>query len=290
MGRDLFQQSSAARSVFLQADEVLGFALSEICFKGPEERLADTLVTQPAIVTMSLACLAAAIESGLIDARPALVAGHSVGEYAGLIAAGCLSFADGLLLVQQRARLMATAAADTAGSMAAVIGLNESAVASICAEEGIDVCNLNLPAQTVIGGSVEAVGRAMARAKAAGAARVVALNVSGAFHSRLMQSASAGMAAAVQAANINDAEIRIVANSSAEILSSAAGVAAELASQVSQPVRWHESVVRMAEAGVTRFIEFGPGKVLTGLVRRILPGASLANVSGLSDLSRAAGV
>jgi [acyl-carrier-protein] S-malonyltransferase len=182
---------------------------------------------------------------------------------------------------------MADAASNPAGAMAAVIGLEESLVASICAEEGIDVCNRNLPAQTVIGGDAEAVERAMTKAKAAGAARVVALNVSGAFHSRLMQPALGGMAAAVRAAHIQDPAVPLVANSSAEIVTSAATVASELALQVAQPVRWHESVARLAGAGVTHFIEFGPGKVLTGLVRRLVPGASLMNVSGVADLARA---
>jgi len=288
MGRDLFEHSSAARSIFLEADKILGCALSEICFEGPDDRLGDTIVTQPAIVTMSMACLAAAIESGLVDARPALVAGHSVGEYSALIAAGSLSLDDGLHLVQERARLMGAAAANPAGAMAAVIGLDEALVSSICAEEGIDVCNRNLPAQTVIGGDAEAVERAMTKAKAAGAARVVALNVSGAFHSRLMQPALAGMAVAVRSARVHDPAVPLVANTSADIVSSAATVASELASQVAQPVRWHESVARLAGAGVTHFIEFGPGKVLTGLVRRLVPGASLTNVSGIADLARAA--
>ena len=283
MGFDLWRGSAAARRVYETADRVLGYKLSEVCFHGPDERLRETDVTQPAVFVASLACLAAAVESGLVRERPALMAGHSLGEYTALVAAGALSLEDGLLLLRARAGLMAAAGRANPGTLAAIIGLDEAAVLAICREADVDACNLNLPSQTVIGGAREAVARAMALAKERGAQRAVELNVSGAFHSRLMAPAAAGLAVALKEAPIQAPAVSVVANSTAEPLAGAGAVRDELARQVASPVRWHESVTLMATAGVSTFIEFGPGRVLTGFVRRLVPGAVLVNVSSLAD-------
>jgi [acyl-carrier-protein] S-malonyltransferase len=285
MGRDLWDASPAGRAVFSRADEVLGYAISEVCFEGPEEKLRDTEFAQPAIFTASLACLAAAVEQGAARERPAFMAGHSLGEYSALVAAGAMSFENGLLLLRERARLMAQAGAATKGTMAAILGMDEEAVRAICREADVDVCNLNLPSQTVIGGPRDGVFRAIELAKQRGAQRAMELNVSGAFHSRLMAPAESGLAAAVAATPVDAPLVGVVGNASARLLASVDDVRYELRTQIASPVRWHESVSLMAASGVTRFIEFGPGKVLTGLTRRLVPGASLVNVASFADLA-----
>jgi [acyl-carrier-protein] S-malonyltransferase len=289
MGLDLYESSPAARQIFDTADRVLGYELSRVCFEGPEDKLRDTEQAQPAILTASIACLAAAVESGAIVERPAFTAGHSLGELSAIVAAGGMSFEDGLLLVRERARLMAEAGRQQPGTMAAILGLDEAAVREVCAEADADVCNLNLPAQTVIGGTREAVAKAIELAKARGAQRALELNVSGAFHSRLMQPAAAKMADVLAKARIEDPNVPIIANSSATLLRDAAVIRAELSVQVARPVLWHQSITLMTEAGVTSLIEFGPGKVLTGLAKRLAPEAKLANISSSADLSRGVG-
>ena len=283
MGRDLWEGSPAARRVFETADRVLDYPLTTLCFEGPVERLRDTRFAQPAVFTVSLAALAAAIEADSLSARPAFTAGHSLGEYTALVAAGALTLVDGLLLLQERARLTAGAAAAQPGSLAAIIGLDEATVQAICTQVDVDLCNLNLPAQTVIGGDRDAVARAMALARERGAQRVVELNVTGAFHSRLMQPAVPGLAEALAQAPLTAPAVPVVANVSAQALLSAEAVREELAVQIVRPVRWHESLSLMTAAGVTTFIEFGPGRVLTGLARRALPGAALINVATLAE-------
>jgi [acyl-carrier-protein] S-malonyltransferase len=212
-----------------------------------------------------------------------MMAGHSLGEYSALVAAGAFSLADGMRLIQERARLMAEAGEAHPGTLAAIMGMEESAVAALCRDAGADLCNLNLPDQTVLGGTREVVEKAMALAKERGARRALELNVSGAFHSRLMKPAAAGLQAAVQGAVVHDPAVRLVSNVSAGLLTTAADVRTELPQQVVSPVRWHQSIATMSAAGVDTFVEFGPGKVLTGLVRRLAPGATLANVSTFSD-------
>jgi [acyl-carrier-protein] S-malonyltransferase len=283
MGLDLYEGSSAARDVYDTADGALGYRLSEICFQGPDEKLRQTEYTQPAIFVTSLACLASAIEAGLVSARPAFMAGHSLGEYSALVASGAMSFEDGLLLLAERARLMAEAGRQAQGAMAAVMGLAEDDVTALCAEADADVSNLNLMSQTVIGGTAEAVERAMELARQRGASRVQALNVSGAFHTRLMAPAVEGLVAALGRVEVQTPLVPVVANVSASPLLNADAVRRELTSQVASPVRWHESVTLMAAAGVQKFTEFGPGRVLTGLAKRIAPEAALVNVSSLRD-------
>ncbi|MER3420425.1 MAG: malonyl CoA-acyl carrier protein transacylase, partial [Chloroflexota bacterium] len=199
MGRDVYDASPAARAVFRRADDVLDMPLSRLCFEGPEEELRQTVNAQPAIVTVSIALLEAARERDheLVRGRPRFVAGHSLGEYTALIAAGALSFEDGLLLVRERGRLMQEAGERNPGTMAAIMGLDEGVVEALCRESGAEICNLNGAGQIVIGGRRPAVLRAMDLARAHGAVKVTELNVSGAFHSSLMQPAVDGMRAAV---------------------------------------------------------------------------------------------
>ncbi|MGE3982717.1 MAG: ACP S-malonyltransferase [Dehalococcoidia bacterium] len=284
MGRDLCRDSAAARLVFETADAVLGYALSEICFAGPEERLRDTEYAQPAIFTTSLASLAAAVECGAVTTRPGFMAGHSLGEYSALVAAGALTLEDGLVLLQQRARLMAEAGRQTDGTLAAILGLDDAVVRDLCRDADVDVCNMNLPTQTVIGGARENVVKAIWLAKERGASRALELNVSGAFHSRLMKPAVTGLTKAVSAAKIASPGVPVVANASATVLADANAVRHELVEQIASPVRWHESVTLMATSDVTSFTEFGPGKVLSGLVKRLTPGARIANIGSMADI------
>jgi [acyl-carrier-protein] S-malonyltransferase len=284
MGADLFSESPAARSVFEAADRVLGYSLTAICFEGPEEKLRKTEFTQPAIFITSLACLAAAIESGCVSSRPAFMAGHSLGEYSALVASGALTLEAGLLLLSERARLMAKAGRQTEGTLAAIIGLEEAAALDICREADVDICNLNLPAQTVIGGTPAGVEKAMELAKGRGASRVAPLNVSGAFHSRLMQPAVEGLRSAVAVATISPPLVPVIANASAKALSTADEIRHELEVQVANAVHWHESVTLMAAGGAQAFIEFGPGRVLTGLVKRIVRGATLSHIAAFKDV------
>ena len=286
MGQDFWRQSAAARQVFEAADQVLGYSLSQICFEGPEERLRDTEFAQPAILTASLAALAAAVECGVIPARPAFMAGHSLGEYSALVAAGALSLTEGLKLVGERARLMSAACQATPGTLAAVIGLDEDVVETLCQDADVDVCNMNLPNQSVIGGAPDRILAAIDLATERGARRALELNVGGAFHSRLMQPAATGLAAAVGSASISDPLVPVVANTSAIRLTNAALVRQELEDQVARPVRWHQSVTLMAANGVSTFVEFGPGRVLTGLVKRLSSAANLVNVGSFKDLDQ----
>jgi [acyl-carrier-protein] S-malonyltransferase len=281
MGKDVWQESPAARAVYATADKVLGYPLSELCFEGPEDLLKETEHTQPAILATSLACLAAAVERGQVSSRPAFMAGHSLGEYSALVAAGALTLKDGLILLQERARLMAEAGRANPGTLAAIIGLDEAAVQMICEETGVDVCNLNLPSQTVIGGTIGGVVAALELAKQRGAQRVLELNVSGAFHSRLMRPAVDGLREAVGKFDVRSPVVPVIANASAESLQNEEQVREELVRQVASAVRWHDSVTLMAGSGISTFIEFGPGRVLTGFTRRLVEGANLRNVSSL---------
>jgi [acyl-carrier-protein] S-malonyltransferase len=283
MGRDLIDGSPAARALFDAADRVLGYSLTQLCLEGPEERLQQTENAQPALYTMSLACLEAAREQGsLRNADAGFVAGHSLGEYTALAAAGAFDFEDGLRLVQERGRLMHEAASKQPGAMAAILGLDEDTVRAICDETRAEVCNLNAPGQVVIGGTAQAVDGAMALAIERGASRGVRLKVSGAFHTSMMVPALGAMRAAVDATAFRDARVPVVVNTTASLLQSTADLRNELVDQLAKPVYWQRSVEFMRAQGVARFIEFGPGRVLSGLIRRIDRSAAVANVSDLA--------
>lgn len=284
MGRDLFDGSPAARTVFETADAVLGYSLSNLCFNGPQGDLQDTQHAQPAIYTTSLACLEAARELGsLPEDPPAFVAGHSLGEYTALTASGALDLEDGVRLVAERGRLMQEASEQTPGAMAALIGLDEPTVQDVCREAGAEVCNLNAPGQVVVGGTETAVEAAMRLALERGAQRGIRLKVSGAFHTSLMEPAVEGMTRAVAAASLRDPKPPVIANTSAEPLTTASEVGDELVRQLTAPVRWQLSMEYMASQGVGAIIEFGPGRVLTGLARRIDRSLKGRNVADLAS-------
>jgi len=289
MGLDLYQSFPAARRVFQEADEALGLPLSRLCFEGPEDTLRQTINAQPAIMTVSFACLQAALEAGCLQEQPAaFMAGHSLGEYTALVAAGALTFPDGLRLVRERGRLMQEAGERVPGAMAAIIGLPEDKVTELCYQTRAEVCNLNSPGQAVIGGTLDAVARAMEEAKARGARQAIRLNVSGAFHSSLMGPAAEGMAEAVARTPFADAQAPIVANSTAQPITSAEAIRRELLEQFRRPVLWQRSVEYMIENGVTTFVEIGPGRVLTALIRRIDGSANTKNVGDVPSIRKEA--
>lgn len=292
MGRGLVQHSPAAREVFEQADETLGFALSDLCFNGPDEKLRDTINAQPAILTMSIACLAALREylgpSAETILRPRLVAGHSVGEYSALVAAGVLDFSTALQLVRERGRLMKETGEAVPGGMAAVIGLDASVLEEVCRqarEKGIVYpANYNTPTQTVISGDLNALSAAIELAIASGAQRVIRLAVSIAAHSPLMQRASEQFNEVVNRLGWQDARIPIVSDISARVLVSADEIRAELSRQLCSSVRWTETVRQMLGSGVTTFVELGPGEVLSGLIKRIDRQALTISINDPSSL------
>ena len=288
MGADLADASATARAVFSAADIALDLSLSRVAFEGPEDELTRTINTQPAIVTHSIAALSAAIERDVITSRPAFVAGHSLGEYAALVAAGTVGFTEGVHLVRERGRLMQEACDAEPGTMAAILGLDAETLAPIAAEHGAALCNANAPGNITIGGTVEAVEAASAAATEAGATRVVLLTVSGAFHTPLMQSAADGLREALDGVSFQEPHTQVISNVTAEPLAGASTFATELVDQVTNPVMWAASVERMQQAGVTTLIEFGPGKVLSGLARRIDRDLTAIAIGTASDLSEGA--
>lgn len=273
MGRDLYDAHPAARALFDEADARLGFALSRLCFEGPEEALTDTAVQQPALYTTSLAAWAVLAERG--EAEPAYVAGHSLGEFSALAAVGALSFADGLALVRRRGELMKLAGERQPGGMAAILGLDAAPVADLCAraaaETGrfVGVANDNCPGQIVISGDETALARAMALLSEAGARKVVRLPISIAAHSPLMRSVAEEFAAAVDAALLAEASIPVVANVTARPVCAPDEIRAELKAQLTSPVAWTDSIRYLSGQGVDAYLEVGPGDVLLGLVKRI---------------------
>lgn len=286
MGKEFFDNFPAAREVFAEADEALGFALSEMCFSGDEAELQLTANTQPAILTVSVAAFRAFIAEGA--PVPAFTAGHSLGEYSALVAAGAVKFADAVRTVRKRGTYMQEAVPVGVGAMAAILGLDVENVAAVCddAAEGM-VCspaNINSPSQIVIAGNAEAIDRACELAKSAGAKRAIKLNVSAPFHCSLMMPAQERLAADVAAIDYADPQFPIVHNVDAEINSDAAVVKEKLTEQVSSPVRWLETVQKLSAEGVETFVEVGPGKVLSGLGRQIARDLRHLNVENVESL------
>jgi [acyl-carrier-protein] S-malonyltransferase len=268
MGKDLYEKNDVARSMFNQADNILGISLSRICFEGPEEILRQTENTQPAIFLHSV------ILTHLMREKDAgMAAGHSLGEYSALVFAGALSFEEGLRLVRLRGQLMQQAGEKAKGTMAAVVGLDGNIVDEICIEASqagvVQSANFNSPGQIVISGSVPGVRKAMEIAKVRGAKLVKELIVSGAFHSPLMQSAREGLKEGLLSAVISDARIPVYANVTGNMVQKADDIRSLLEQQLINPVRWEVSVKNMIAAGAKKFIEVGPGRVLQGLVKRI---------------------
>jgi [acyl-carrier-protein] S-malonyltransferase len=267
MGQALHEERTAARDLFNRANTVLGYDLARLCFDGPEEELTDTLHAQPALLTVDLVAHEAALAKGV---EPQMVAGHSLGEYAALVAAGALEFEDALRLVQRRAQLMAAA---PAGKMAAIIGLPDAELDRVLEEsqsEGLVVAaNFNSPGQVVVSGAAGGVEAAMQAAKAHGAKMAVALPVSGAFHSPLLREAGDEMSQLIDAAPFRTARIAVYQNTTAQAATAPDELKAALKGQMTGPVRWTETIQNMIGAGATHFYELGPGKVLAGLIKRI---------------------
>jgi len=291
MGKSLAAQFPECRQAFDEADAALGETLSALCFEGPEDTLLLTENTQPAILAMSVAVLKLVESRGV---RAAFVAGHSLGEYSAHVAAGTLSFADALRTVRARGRYMQEAVPVGAGAMAAILGLDEDAVARACAEVAaqhpgrvVTPANLNAPGQVVIAGHADAVQLACERAKALGARRAIPLAVSAPFHCALMKPAEDRLAPQLRALASSDPRIPVVANVDAEPKRDAAAAIEALVRQVSSPVRWEDVVKRLIAEGVTTFVELGPGKVLSGLIRQIDRGVAVLNVDDESSLEKA---
>jgi [acyl-carrier-protein] S-malonyltransferase len=285
MGKDLYEQFSSARELFDRADEILGFKLSRICFEGPEEELQQTRNAQPAIAVTSLALLKVASEvAPVLLKQPAYVAGHSLGEYSALVAAGALPFDEAIRLLRIRGELMQLAADSNAGTMAAILGLDISDCEDVCREAGAEVCNVNAPGQIVIGGRREAVVRALDYAKARGAAKVIPLSVSGAFHSSLMRPAADGMVQPVAMASIGDARLPIIANCTGAPVTAEIAIRNELVDQVCKPVQWSSTVDYLGTQGVETFVEFGPGRVLSAIIKRMLRKSNCINVNDANSV------
>ena len=288
MGRDLAEGMVASWAAFEMADQVLGWSVRELAWEGPAERLNETQWTQPALLTTSVAALAALRER--IDPAPAFVAGHSVGEYAALVAAGVLSFPDALRLVARRGELMAESAVE--GGMAAVIGLDREMVAEVIAAVAsptdLVVANDNAPGQVVISGTRAALIASEPALRQAGARRVIGLSVSGPFHSPWMAEVTDGLARAIGQAEWHDADPAVISNVTAEPIQDAGMIRGLLAEQVRSPVEWVASIRRMVSDGVDTFIECGPGAALTGMVKRIAPDARTLNVSDTETLEHTA--
>ena len=281
MGQALADEFAEARAVFATADEALGFPLSRLCWEGPDADLQLTANTQPAVLTMSIAVYRVLEASGR---KPDVVAGHSLGEYSALVAAGALDLADAVSLVHQRGKLMQEAVPAGTGAMAAFLGAEESLVREVAmAAAGGQVCsvaNLNAPGQTVIAGNREAVERAIEEGKKRGARKSMLLAVSAPFHCALMAPARAGMEPLIAKVPLRDPRVPVVCNVDARPLTSASEIRDALLRQIDQPVRWIESIECMRrELGVASFVEVGPGKALAGMIKRIVPDATISSVS-----------
>jgi len=314
MGADVYEASPAARSVFESVDGALGLSLSSICFQGPDDVLRETINTQPAIVTVSLALLAA-LQEALTDRPsswtspllPSYTAGHSVGEYAALVASGALRLQDAVQLVRERGRLMHYEGNVCPGGMTAIIGMDAGDLQAVCQEATaqststlsgaghpglgqVSVANFNAPGQIVISGELNALNIAMELAKSKGAKRVIPLAVSGAFHSPVMQPAAEGLARAIASCEISNASIPVIGNIHATPLTGAQAIHEELAQQIAAPVQWIRIIEYLVAAGVTIFLEIGPGQALTGMVKRIARGVTTLNVSSSADIAKTVGI
>ncbi|MDR3355302.1 MAG: ACP S-malonyltransferase [Synergistaceae bacterium] len=288
MGRDFYDKYEASRSAFEEADDALGFSLSEIIFGGPDDELVKTAVTQPAILVTSIAALRAAEAELGRPLSPYCYAGHSLGEYTALVASGALSLRDATVLVHRRGALMQEAVPLGDGAMSAILGLDMATVRSICSESSQgEVCspaNVNAPNQIVISGNAGAVKRAGAAAKERGAAKVIPLKVSAPFHCALMRPAADRLRDEFAALSWKTPSAPIIANADASPKRSIDSIRTALYDQTYSPVLWSDGVTAMSDAGVGLFVEMGPGSVLTGLIKRIVKGVKTASVSKVGDI------
>ena len=287
MGLELFQHFEIGRQTFEEADQALGFSLSRLCFDGPAEELQLTANTQPAILACSVAAYRVLARERI---TPAYFAGHSLGEYSALVAAGSLEFADALRIVRHRGQYMQEAVPVGTGAMAAVIGLTAEAVVELCRDaadgEVVSPANFNSPSQIVVAGNAAAVQRLVELAKAAGAKRALMLPVSAPFHCALMRPAQQRLTPELAAAQFQDLSVPLINNVRAEEVRTGAEARQGLVDQIPSPVLWEQSIRRMLGNGVETFVEVGPGRVLTGLLRQIEPGVSGANVEDLKSLEK----
>ncbi|WP_027414561.1 ACP S-malonyltransferase [Aneurinibacillus terranovensis] len=290
MGKDFYEAEPAARNVFDAADQALGFSLSKLCFEGPEEELRLTANTQPALLTTSTAILRVIEEK--IGIVPDYAAGHSLGEYSALVAVGSLAFGDAVQIVRARGEYMEQAVPAGQGAMAAVMGMDREPLAGLCTQvaatgDPVQLANLNCPGQIVISGSAAGVSKAGDMAKEAGAKRVIPLNVSGPFHSVLMEPAAVKLQEKLGGYEINNAKALVVANVSAKAITNQTDIRTALIEQVASPVLWEDSVRFMLEAGVDLFVEIGPGTVLSGLVKKVDRKVKTIAISDIPTLEKA---
>jgi [acyl-carrier-protein] S-malonyltransferase len=289
MGLDLYNSYPSAREVFDGADASLGFPLSRLCFEGPEEELKKTHNVQPAILVVSIACLKALEEATIANfLSPTFVAGHSLGEYTALVAAGALGLTDAVLLVRERGRLMYEAGLKNPGSMLAVIGLDEETVKDVCLQSGTEISNINCPGQIVVSGAAQALAEADKLAKARGARALIPLRVSGAFHSALIEPVLAEFSRIVSNVRFQPPVIPVISNVTAQPLTDVDSIEEELVKQLRNCIQWQGSVEYMIHSGVTTFYEIGPGRVLSGLIRRINSELQTFNISGIEDIAQLA--
>ncbi|QNK54724.1 ACP S-malonyltransferase [Paenibacillus sp. PAMC21692] len=286
MGKDAFEANEAARSVFERANEALGFDLTKMIFEGPEEVLKQTANTQPALLTVSVAYLELLKESGL---APDYVAGHSLGEYSALVAAGVIGFEDAVSTVRARGEYMEHAVPGGLGAMAAVLGGEREDLAKLCGDvtasgTAVELANINCPGQIVISGTAAGVQAVVERGKEAGAKRVIPLEVSGPFHSSLMKPAAERLGEKLAGIALNDAAVPVVANVTATAVTAAADIRHLLVEQVYSPVLWEDSVRYLIDQGVDTFVEIGSGTVLAGLIKKIDRGVRVLSVNSLTSL------
>lgn len=284
MGKDMYENFEEARGIFREASDALGYDIAGLCFNGPEEELNKTFRTQPCILTASIAILSVLSSKGIM---PSVVAGHSLGEYSALVAAEVLSFKDAVRLTEKRGLLMQEAVPEGKGLMAAILGLERNTVDEICLslESGYaSPANYNCPGQIVIAGEKPAVEEAIGKCKGAGAKRAVPLTVSVPSHCRLMADASERLARVLDGIEFHQPQMPVVNNADARFLNDAENIKDSLVRQLSNPLLWEDSIKAVADSGVTIFIEVGPGKVLSGLIKRIEPEAKVFNVEDLKSL------
>jgi len=291
MGRDLAENFPIARDTLAEADEALGFALSKLCFEGPAEELQLTANTQPAVLACSVAAFRVLEQEGV---TPSFVAGHSLGEHSALVAAGAVKFSDALRIVRHRGQYMQEAVPVGTGAMAALLGISLEKVEELCREaaegEVVSPANINTPAQVVVAGHAAAVRRVMDRAAAAGAKRAVALPVSAPFHCSLMRPAQERLTPELEALSISDLRFPLVNNARAALIRMSADARLGLIDQVCAPVLWDQSIRALRAHGAQTFVEVGPGRVLTGMMRQIDSGATAVNVEDKKSLEKALAV
>lgn len=290
MGKDIYDNLSSARTLYEQADQKLGFPLTQLVFEGPDHELKQTINTQPALLTTSIALYQAFAAKGI---SPDYVAGHSLGEYSALTAAGVLAFEDAVAIVRARGEYMEQAVPGGQGAMAAVLGGEREALTNLCADvtqggHPVELANVNCPGQIVVSGSKEGVDQIVARVKEIGAKRAIPLEVSGPFHSSLMKSAADRLSDKLATISFKDAAMPVIANVTAQPVTQAGEISKLLVEQVYSPVLWADSVSWLISQGVDTFVEIGPGSVLTGLIKKIDKSVRTFNVNGLESLEQTA--